>query len=291
MTIYRENHKEKGNFTQISNAIIEDTRVSEKARMYLIIMLARPDTWKFNMKWLESVIKGKKSALQSGLEELEKFGYLKRKKIRINGRIDYAYEIHENPTEKPQKKTENSEQENKPENETPVKKQSSENQSAENLFTEKRGQKISSQKTASHSNTGNTYTEDNNTDLSRENEEEKAEPARLPHGKHQNVFLSDDEYKTLVETYGKEQTDFSIDTLSDFKKKSGRCKNMNDFRQLMDKWIKKDIEWGKIPKIYSSSEPPKKSESRNNRYNTGRRKNHYDKDFDVDMYTIFVNDY
>ena len=68
MTIYRENHKEKGNFTQISNAIIEDTRVSEKARMYLIIMLARPDTWKFNMKWLESVIKGKKSALQSGLE-------------------------------------------------------------------------------------------------------------------------------------------------------------------------------------------------------------------------------
>lgn len=81
-------------------------------------------------------------------------------------------------------------------------------------------------------------------------EAEKAEPVRLPHGKHQNVFLTDDEYKTLVETYSKEQTDYSIDTLSDFKKKARHCKYRNDFRTLMDTWIKKDIEWGKIPKPY-----------------------------------------
>lgn len=122
-------------------------------------------------------------------------------------------------------------------------------------------------------------------------ESEKAEPARLPHGKHQNVFLTDDEYKTLVETYGKEQTDYSIDTLSDFKKKSAKCKKMNDFRQLMDKWIKQDIEWGKIPKTYSSARTPEEKSSARNNSRNNRYKIHYDADFDVDMYKIFINDF
>ena len=78
---------------------------------------------------------------------------------------------------------------------------------------------------------------------------EKATPA-LPHGKHENVFLTDDEYRTLVETYGKEQTDYSIDTLSDFKKKKPNFRSIKDFNKLMTSWIKQDIGWGKTPKTY-----------------------------------------
>lgn len=96
-------------------------------------------------------------------------------------------------------------------------------------------------------------------------EAEKATPA-LPHGKHENVFLTDNEYRTLVETYGKEQTDYSIDTLSDFKKKKPNFKSIRDFNKLMTSWIKQDIGWGKTPKYYSpcySAQPDASSTEEN----------------------------
>ena len=170
MAIFRENHKEKGNFTQISNALILDTRVSEKAKMQLIVMLSRPDAWRFNMDGLLTLLHGGLSALQSGIDELVKFGYLRRVKKHINGRFDWDYSIIENPTGEQDSKSEsteseqNSEKDSKPENaEISAKNNKQKNYLKKNNKQKNYSLNFNSKKTASYNNTGSINTENNNT--------------------------------------------------------------------------------------------------------------------------------
>ncbi|MDE5834727.1 MAG: hypothetical protein K2H26_04320 [Ruminococcus sp.] len=235
MAIFKNRHY--GNFTQIDNAVIHSS-LSDKALGALVRLLSHGANWKFNIQSFARERNVGEKTTRTVIEELIKAGHIEEIKERDEkGRYKPTiYNIYETPKTK---------QENQPEKTTPVKKDlqqvpNVENPHTENPHVDNDGAiPYYSNKEAIKKEAGNKVAE-------------KAEPARLPHGKHQNVFLTDNEYKTLVETYGKEQTDYSIDTLSDFKKKSGKCKKMNDFRQLMDKWIKKDIEWGKVPKTYSS---------------------------------------
>lgn len=253
MAIYRENHKEKGNFTQISNRIIEDTRVSDKSRFILLTMLSRPDFWKFNINGLLHYHHGGKSSLQSGLDELIKFGYLRREKIRVNGRIDYEYSVIENPDEFDEETVEKEKQESKPESETPAKKQPAENQCAENPFTVKQQQKKCSQKTTSLNNTNISHTETNNTVLPKQKQESvntrtkvsSSKPKR-EFGSYRNVMLTDDEYHDLCDDWGEPETDRSIESMSKYIAVSG--KRYNNVAVRLNQWIEEDIEkFGYIP--------------------------------------------
>ncbi|MDE6780962.1 MAG: helix-turn-helix domain-containing protein [Ruminococcus sp.] len=264
MAVYKT--KLSGNFTQIPNELIRNKDLPPKAKVVLFTMLSLSSECETTMKTVMAMCGLKRDAATNAINALIEAGYCRKRDDRKKGKFACEYDFYNVPTFESVKNdpvslfvTDETETV-QPCRETPTRSTINKKDKA---LKDDAGKKVA----------------------------EKAEPARLPYGKHQNVFLTDNEYKTLVESYGKEQTDFSIDTLSDFKKKSGRCKNMNDFRQLMDKWIKKDIEWNKIPKTYSPARPQEESKVQNNRYNTGRRKVHYDKEFDVEKYKKFVNDF
>lgn len=75
----------KNNFTITDNKLIKDERLSWKARGIFIYLWAMPDDWNF---YVDEVVKHSKDgirALQSGLSELEKYGYLKRTMYHAEG--------------------------------------------------------------------------------------------------------------------------------------------------------------------------------------------------------------
>ncbi len=67
------------NYTNISNAVIRDERLSWKARGIFIYMWSQADNWNFYVSELAKHSTDGEGALQSGLKELEKLGYLVRR--------------------------------------------------------------------------------------------------------------------------------------------------------------------------------------------------------------------
>ncbi len=223
MAVYKT--KLSGNFTQIPNDLIRNKELSWKEKGVLITVLALPAECEITKKKIQAMCGLGLDAATNALNALEKAGYCRKRDDRKKGRFSCEYDFYNVPTFESVKKDPVSlSVSDEPSTFQPCR----EKPSRSTIYKKDKAIKKEAVKT----------------------EAEKAEPARLPHGKNQNVFLTDDEYKTLVETYGKEQTDYSIDTLSDFKKKTNNCKCRNDFRTLMNTWIKKDIEWGKTPKYY-----------------------------------------
>ena len=81
MAIIRQKRKER--FSIVDNKVIEDERLSFKARGLLIYMLSKPDDWKFHAEELaKHSSKEGLSAVRTALKEIEKCGYLRRKRER-----------------------------------------------------------------------------------------------------------------------------------------------------------------------------------------------------------------
>ena len=101
MAIIRQKRKKR--FSIIDNQVLEDKRISFKARGLLIYMLSKPDDWKFYPEELakHSNREGVK-AINSALQEMEQVGYLIRRRKRDNRGhfkgIDYL--LSEVPQEK-----------------------------------------------------------------------------------------------------------------------------------------------------------------------------------------------
>lgn len=101
-------HK-NGEFTVMSNHHLRDKEMSLKAKGILSIMLSLPKEWDYSVAGLKSLSKDGKDGTTSALIELEKLGYLVRKKaVGEKGRFaGYDYDIYEKPqtgkplTEKP----------------------------------------------------------------------------------------------------------------------------------------------------------------------------------------------
>lgn len=87
MAIIRKKQKER--FSIVNNKVIEDKRLSFKARGLLIYMLSKPDDWKFYTDELaKRSSKDGVSAIKSALNEIENAGYLTRKQEhRKNGQF------------------------------------------------------------------------------------------------------------------------------------------------------------------------------------------------------------
>lgn len=223
MAVYKP--KLSGNFTQIPNDLIRNKELSWKEKGVLITMLSLSPECETTKKTVMAMCGLGYDAATNVLNALVKAGYCRKRDDRKKGRFSCEYDFYNVPTFESVKKD-------------PVSLYVSDEPSIVQPCREKPPRStIYKKDKAIKKETVKTKAE-------------KAEPARLPHGKHQNVFLTDDEYKTLVETYGKEQTDYSIDTLSDFKKKKPNFKTIKDFNRLMTSWIKQDIDWGKTPKTY-----------------------------------------
>lgn len=98
MATYRVK-KESGNFVTIHKGFIQDSNLSWKAKGLLLYLLSRPDDWKIYETELVKHTSDKLSSLKSGIKELEKVGYIERKRKRDDkGRLQgYDYEVYEQP--------------------------------------------------------------------------------------------------------------------------------------------------------------------------------------------------
>lgn len=222
MAVYKT--KLSGNFTQIPNDLIRNKELSWKEKGVLITMLSLSPECETTKKTVMAMCGLGHDAATNALNALEKAGYCHKRNGRKKGKFSCEYDFYNVPTFESVKKDPVSlSVSDEPSTIQPCR----ENPSRSTIYKKDKAIKKEAVKT----------------------EAEKANPA-LPHGKHENVFLTDSEYRTLVETYGKEQTDYSIDTLSDFKKKKPNFKSIRDFNILMKEWIKRDIEWGKTPQLH-----------------------------------------
>lgn len=80
MSVFRV-HKTK-NFTVMSNHHFKEKGLSLKSKGLLSLMLSLPETWNYSVAGLVSLSKDGKDGVMSALGELEKFGYLSRKRVQ-----------------------------------------------------------------------------------------------------------------------------------------------------------------------------------------------------------------
>lgn len=91
-------------FTIIDNNFLRDERLSFKAKGLFMYMWSQSNDWNFYVNELSSHAKDGRNAVMTGLEELENYGYLKRKRVRnAQGQLkETEYVLSETPTlEKP----------------------------------------------------------------------------------------------------------------------------------------------------------------------------------------------
>lgn len=118
MSVFRIN--KTNNFTIMSNTHFKEKKMSLKAKGLLSLMLSLPDDWDYSIAGLATLSKDGKDSVMSALAELEKFGYLTRRRL-TNEKGQFAgveYNIYENPVSaEPNEDSENLE---KPNSEKPA---------------------------------------------------------------------------------------------------------------------------------------------------------------------------
>lgn len=83
------------NFQILPNATARDRRLSFRARGLLALMLSYPPDWNFNRDWLARQTDGEGvNAVRTALQELETYGYLVRRRIRVNGRFEWVQRVY-----------------------------------------------------------------------------------------------------------------------------------------------------------------------------------------------------
>lgn len=76
-------------YTTISNYHLRDKRLSLKAKGLLTMILALPEDWNFTIRGLSAICKEGVESIGTALKELEKGGYLVRKRVRgADGRMN-----------------------------------------------------------------------------------------------------------------------------------------------------------------------------------------------------------
>jgi len=99
MSIYRTSKSKDNPYVMIDKRSIGDDRLSWKAKGILAYCLSMPDDWTFYVSEIQKHAADGVASLRSGLDELEKAGYITRKRLWEEGRISgYEWIIHEHPT-------------------------------------------------------------------------------------------------------------------------------------------------------------------------------------------------
>jgi len=75
-------------FTQVSNELLNDEKLSFKAKGLYAYLFSKPDGWDFEAGRIARQSSDGRRAVLSGLSELENVGYIKRNKLN-NGRLEY----------------------------------------------------------------------------------------------------------------------------------------------------------------------------------------------------------
>lgn len=113
MSVFRINKTR--DYTIMSNTHFKEREMSLKSKGLLSLMLSLPDDWDYSISGLATLSKDGKDSVMSALGELEKFGYLTRRRVTDDrGRFaGVEYNIFETPQPKePVSEEQNSEKSN-----------------------------------------------------------------------------------------------------------------------------------------------------------------------------------
>ena len=80
--------KKEAGFAQVKNEVLNDPRISWKAKGLFAYLYSKPDNWDFSGDRITLNASDGRKSTYSGLKELEEFGYLTRSK-RPNGQVEY----------------------------------------------------------------------------------------------------------------------------------------------------------------------------------------------------------
>lgn len=89
------------NFTILSNAVLNDARLSFRARGVLMWLLSKPADWRTRSESIAAQSpKEGREAIRTAMRELEEYGYLVREKVRdaSTGQISTIQTVFEEPT-------------------------------------------------------------------------------------------------------------------------------------------------------------------------------------------------
>lgn len=93
-------------FTVISNNEVQDKRLSWKARGIFSYLWSMPDNWDFYETEVTKHAPDGRNSLRTGLKELEKYSYLRRERVRVNGHLGgTAWFLTDSPKPKAEDKT------------------------------------------------------------------------------------------------------------------------------------------------------------------------------------------
>lgn len=185
-------------YTVMSNHHLRNTALSLKAKGLMSLMLSLPEDWDYTLKGLACICKDGVDSISGAIKELERHGYLSRKRLRLpNGRLgDIEYTIHEQPenpvTEPNRPKRENPKQVN-PNQVNPVLK-------TPILATPIQAEPVLAKPTQLNTNQSNT-------------EEIKDKIDKIGVRAYRELIENNIEYNILVEHYGAERLDAVVDLM------------------------------------------------------------------------------
>ena len=203
-------------FTIMSNHHLRNPNLSLKAKGLLSLMLSLPEDWDYTTKGLAQICKEGVDSIGTALKELERYGYLTRRRLRCeNGQLgDIEYTIHETPAEisgeSSSPKRENPEQVN-PEQV---------NSGQENPKQAKPGQENPRQEKPVQLNTNIQKTDELSTKISRtdlsiypSSEDTDGMDGSDLVKAYRKIIKENVEYECLVSRYGKERMDETVELI------------------------------------------------------------------------------
>lgn len=176
-------------YTIMSNRHFKEKKMSLKAKGLLSMMLSLPADWDYSISGLVAICKENESAIKSTLNELKQFGYLKVTKKMPNetttGRIEYTYDIFEQPQSKQK-----------------VEKQDVENLPLENQDVENQGQLNNNNKL-----TNNKKPNINNLSINQEYKPNKKVATKEDMMRYDKIIKENIEYDILIQCEDKAEVD------------------------------------------------------------------------------------
>ena len=76
-------------FTMVHNAFIKDRRINSSEKGVLLVMLQKPAGYRFTIRGLANEMRDGVTSITTSIHNLKKFGYVKDKRVVINGRFAY----------------------------------------------------------------------------------------------------------------------------------------------------------------------------------------------------------
>lgn len=88
-------------YSRISNSVLQDPRLTLKARGLIGYILSLPDNWTISIAHLSTISPDKEFSIRSAMDELKRFGYMSNEKIRDQaGRIiESRWTAYDDPDE------------------------------------------------------------------------------------------------------------------------------------------------------------------------------------------------